>query len=70
MPAIAPCWFARFQKTPKTSAGNKVDAAKENAALTRDKISPGRKEAAYVASSATTNNNNFEIVTCRWLEAF
>ena len=36
MPATAPCWFARRQKMPNTSAGNSAEAASENAAPTTD----------------------------------
>ena len=46
MPTIAPMWFARFQNTPSTRAGNSVEAASENAAPTSDRMSAGFCEAA------------------------
>ena len=44
MPAIAPHLFARFQNTPSTSGGKNADAAIENAAPTRNRMSPGLSE--------------------------
>ena len=53
MPAEAPHLLARFQKMPITSTGKKVDAANENAAATRNRISAGVRVAAQAAAKAT-----------------
>ena len=44
MPRMAPSWLARFQKMPQTSAGKNAAAASENAAPTRNRMSPGFSE--------------------------
>ena len=44
MPAIAPHLLARFQNMPSTSAGKNAEAASENAAPTRNRMSPGLSE--------------------------
>ena len=57
MPQHAPHLFAPFQNTPITSTGKKVDAAKEKAAPTKNKMSAGVFVAAHAATNATSNNN-------------
>ena len=49
MPMIAPHLFARFQNTPSTSAGKNAEAASENAAPTRNRMSPGLSDVTYAA---------------------
>ncbi len=55
----------RFQNTPSTSAGNRLDAASENATLTRNRILPTLSNATYDASSVTPSNKIFEMITRR-----
>jgi len=57
--------FAPFQKIPSTSTGKKVEAAKEKAAPTKNKISAGVLVAAQAAAKATMSNNIFDSKT-RW----
>ncbi|MDB5834827.1 MAG: hypothetical protein JWR14_4657, partial [Caballeronia sp.] len=42
----APSFVVRFQNTPSTNTGNRLDAANENAAPTRNRIFPVLSEAS------------------------
>ena len=70
MPDEAPHLLARFQKIPSVSAGKNAAAANENAADTRNRISPGFCAATAAAASATTSSRAFEIATRRPVDAF
>src|ERR1700733_8696403 len=53
IPATAPSRVVRFQNTPSTSTGNRLDAASENAAPTRNRMLPVFNDATYDANNAT-----------------
>ena len=70
MPAIAPHLLARFQNTPRTSAGKNAEAAIENAAPTRNRMLPGFSDVTHAAKMATTSSRILEIMTRFCVEAF